>query len=53
VTFDEAWASRVEVEVGKTRVSLIGRKALIQNKRMTGRLQDKADLEALGESEDS
>ena len=52
VTFDEAWAGRVEAIVGETRVNFIGREALILNKRLTGRAQDKADLEALGESED-
>jgi len=48
VTFEEAWASRVETAIGGTRVNFIGREALIQNKRLTGRAQDKADLEALG-----
>lgn len=52
VTFDAAWASRVEALVGETRVNFIGRDALILNKRMTGRAQDKADLEALGASEE-
>jgi hypothetical protein len=51
VTFDEAWAGRVVATVGETRVNFLGRGALIQNKRRTGRAQDKADLEALGESE--
>jgi len=48
VTFDEAWAGRVEAMVGETPVNFIGREALILNKRMTGRAKDKADLEALG-----
>jgi hypothetical protein len=52
VTFDQAWASRVESVVGGTRVNFIGREALILNKRLTGRAQDKADLEALGASEE-
>jgi hypothetical protein len=52
VTFDEAWASRVEAVVGETRVNFIGREALILNKRLTGRAQDRADLEALGASEE-
>jgi hypothetical protein len=52
VTFDAAWAGRVEAVVGETRVSFIGREALILNKRMTGRTKDKADLEALGASEE-
>ena len=52
VTFDEAWASRVEATVGETRVNFIGRQALIQNKRNTGRVQDIADLEKLGADEE-
>jgi hypothetical protein len=52
VTFDEAWAGRVEALVAETRVNVIGRDALILNKRKTGRTKDKADLEALGASEE-
>lgn len=52
VAFDEAWAGRVEAVLGNTRVNFIGREALIQNKRKTGRAKDKADLEALGASEE-
>ena len=52
MTFDEAWASRVEAVVDGTRVNFIGREALILNKRLTGRAQDKADLEALGAIEE-
>ena len=52
VTFDQAWASRVEAVLGKTRVNFIGRETLILNKRKTGRAKDKADLEALGASEE-
>ncbi len=52
VTFDEAWAGRVEAVVGETPVNFIGREALIRNKRLTGRAQDRADLEALGASEE-
>ena len=52
VTFDEAWATRVETTVETTRVNFIGREALIRNKGLTGRAQDKADLEALGAGEE-
>jgi hypothetical protein len=52
VTFDEAWAGRVEAIVEGTRVNFIGREALILNKRMTGRTKDKLDLEALNASEE-
>ncbi len=53
VTFDQAWANRVEGVLGQTRMNFIGRDALILNKRMTGRAKDKADLEALGWNEPS
>jgi len=49
LTFDEAWVNRIETSMEGTRVNFIGRDALIRNKRLTGRTQDKADLEALGE----
>jgi hypothetical protein len=52
VRFDEAWAGRVETVIGGTRVNFIGREPLIRNKRLTGRAQDKADLEALGAGEE-
>jgi len=48
VSFDEAWAGRVEGEFAGIRVSFIGRQELIQNKKSTGRSQDYADLEVLG-----
>jgi hypothetical protein len=50
VSFDEAWADRVEADVEGTPVNFISRQELIRNKRLTGRAQDKADLEALGAS---
>jgi len=50
VSFEEAWAARIEVALEGTRVNFIGRQALIQNKRATRRPQDLADLAALGES---
>ena len=52
VPFDEAWADRVDADLEGTRVSFISRQALIRNKRLTGRAQDKADLEALGAGEE-
>ena len=53
VTFDQAWESRVETVVGETRVNFLGRTELIRNKKLTGRAQDRADLEALGGNEES
>jgi hypothetical protein len=49
VDFADAWGSRVTHRVGALDVPFLGRQELIQNKRSTGRLQDLADLEALGE----
>jgi len=51
VPFDEAWAGRVEEELSGILVKFIGRQALIQNKKSTGRSQDHADLEVLGAGE--
>jgi hypothetical protein len=48
VTFEEAWAGCVAAELHGIPVRFIGREALIRNKKATGRMQDKADLEALG-----
>ena len=51
VSFDEAWAGKVEAELGGMKVNILGRQALIRNKKATRRAQDLADLEALGENE--
>lgn len=47
VTFDEARASRLAVEVGGMSLSVLGRAALLVNKRATGRPKDIVDAEAL------
>jgi hypothetical protein len=47
--FDQTWADRTEQMMGELAVPFIGRRALITNKRATGRRKDLADLEALGE----
>ncbi len=49
IPFEQAWSERIQVEVEGTPANFIGRQALVRNKRLTGRTQDKADLEALGE----
>jgi hypothetical protein len=49
VAFEEAWAERTLHEVTGVTIPFLGRRALIANKRATARLQDLADLEALGE----
>jgi hypothetical protein len=53
VGFDEAWASRLEISVRSLArpMPVLGREALLKNKRAVGRPQDLADvakLEALG-----
>ncbi len=48
VSFDEAWTGRAEAELDGMKVNFIGLQALIQNKKATGRTQDRADIEALG-----
>jgi hypothetical protein len=47
VTFEEAWASRVNGTLDGLAVAYIGREALIPNKESTGRLQDKGDAQKL------
>jgi hypothetical protein len=49
VGFDEAYPDRVVREVGGLAIPFLGRAALVQNKRASGRTKDLADLEALGE----
>lgn len=43
ITFDEAWATKVEANRDGEPLLIIGREMLIKNKRATGRLQDLAD----------
>ncbi len=47
VTFDEAWAGRVSGSLGEHRVDFLGWDALIQNKTVTGRDKDRADVAKL------
>jgi hypothetical protein len=51
VSFEEAWEGRVIREVDGLAVPFLGREALVRNKRASGRAKDRADLEALGETE--
>jgi hypothetical protein len=51
VNFDEAWAGRVQVRVGGLDVAVLGRDALLRNKRSAGRPKDLLDAAWL-ESED-
>lgn len=49
IPFEQAWSERIQVDAEGIPVNFIGRQALVRNKQLTGRTQDKADLEALGE----
>ena len=49
VTFDDAWANRVLVEIGELEVPVLGRSELVRNKRAVGRTRDLADIAELGE----
>jgi hypothetical protein len=53
VSFDEAWSGRVTGRFGTESVPFLGRRELLANKRAVGRLQDLADIEALGPDEPS
>ncbi len=44
VTFAEAWASRAQVSFHGVELFVIGRDALIRNKRASGRRKDLMDL---------
>jgi len=50
VSWDDAWAGRVDSEFGRVPVAFIGLAELRRNKLSTGRHKDLADLEALGEA---
>lgn len=47
VSFDEAAHDAIEVELASMRIPVIGRDALLKNKRASGRAKDLSDLEAL------
>lgn len=47
VAFDEAWPQRVEVPLGAHALMVLGREALLANKRAAGRPKDLLDVEAL------
>ena len=50
VSWDAAWAGKVAGNYGDLPVYYIGRAQFLANKRATGRTQDIADLERLGEA---
>ncbi len=47
ITFEEAWSDHGVLDVDGRAIPIIGRDALIRNKRAAARLQDLADVEAL------
>ena len=52
VEFETAWRDRVTHRVDTLDLPFIGREALLQNKRATGRTKDLADVEVLERQED-
>jgi hypothetical protein len=47
VSFDRAWPNRVASTIGRVTTQVIGRLDLLQNKKMSGRAKDLADIERL------
>lgn len=52
VTFEEAWASRMTTSFHGIPLEVIGRDALIKNKRAAGRRKDRMDVALLEERDD-
>jgi len=44
VGFDEAWKSRMIVRIAGLDIAVLGRDALLRNKRASGRPKDLADV---------
>lgn len=49
LSFDAAWPRRVDKSLHALTIPFLGKDDLIANKRAAGRMQDLADVEALGE----
>lgn len=47
VSFESAWSTRLVAQLSGRTVSVIGRQALLENKRASGRVKDLADLKLL------
>ncbi|HUP79308.1 MAG TPA: hypothetical protein VM260_12225 [Pirellula sp.] len=45
--FQEVWMTRESVEIGSKQIKIVSKNGLIKMKRIAGRLQDLADIEAL------
>ena len=50
VSFEEAWASRVQADFHGVELWIIGREALLKNKRASGRKKDLVDVALLEEA---
>ena len=50
VEFDEAWQTRVEVEVEGFHIAVPSKASLLKNKRAAGRPKDLVDADILDES---
>jgi hypothetical protein len=53
VSFEEAWSSRESVDFHGLRLAVIGRDALLKNKRASGRKKDLVDVALLEATPDS
>lgn len=51
VGFEEAWESRVEIDIADMRIPFLGLESLRRNKQATGRNRDLLDLRLLEESQ--
>ena len=51
VTFEEAWASRISATLGEQSIPVLGRLALIRNKKAAGRKKDLIDIAWLEEDD--
>lgn len=51
IEFDEAWKNREVVQLDNLKILFISRSDLIQAKEVSGRPQDKIDIEKLKEAE--
>ena len=47
ITWQEASSDTLDLDYGGVPVKVVGREALLKNKRATGKAQDLADIEAL------
>jgi hypothetical protein len=53
VSFADAWAKRIEIEIEDLKIGCLSREDFIANKRATGRPKDLADIALLEAEQDS